>query len=133
MSRLLQILALCALFMSTSQTTACGGDEDAKKDKKAKKAKKNKKAKNVKKAKKAKNAKKAKKAGKKAGKMGKKAKKGKKAGKMGKKAKAGGAQKSTAPKCADPRQKSCRTTADCAEPSGENNYDCEQNCCRSHL
>ena len=29
MSRLFQILALCALFFTTTLTTACGGDEDA--------------------------------------------------------------------------------------------------------
>jgi hypothetical protein len=119
MSRLLQILALCALFFSTTLTTACGGDEDAKKGKKAKKAKKNKKAKNVKKAKKAKTAKKAKK-GKKAG------KKGKKAGKMGKKAKAGGADKSTAPKCKIKGLKSCQKDTDCLEA-------CVDNCCRTSL
>jgi hypothetical protein len=39
MSRLFQILTLCALFFTTTLTTACGGDEDAKKAKAGKMAK----------------------------------------------------------------------------------------------
>ena len=118
MSRLFQILALCALFFTTTLTTGCGGDEDAKKTNTAKKAKKNKKAK---KAKAGKRGKKAGKMGKKAGKMGKKA---------GKKAKAG---KSTAPKCQIKGLKSCQKASDCFPTPEEDYFACEQSCCKSTL
>jgi hypothetical protein len=119
MSRLFQVLALCVLFFTTTLTTACGGDEDAKKTTKVKKAKKAKRAKRAK----------AGKRGKKAGKAGKagKAKKGKK-GKKGKKA-----QKSTAPKCQIKGLKSCRKDSDCFPTPEEDFYACEESCCKTTL